>query len=283
MAVASHDRGTYSTLTAFLSQVHPVFMVPPLAISVFGGILAGDLEPVPGGFHLIAIFAAVYTAHVTDGLVDFYLRGEDDGHPLTKFGCRIAILGAGCLFVIALGGLWITAGWMATLITVPTWLIGYFHAPQLDMHPIGATAGYPVGVALALLGGYTAQSSVITPTPVLYSIVFLVLLIGVKIIDDAVDVSYDRSIGKRTVAALIGPTRARWLAYGCFGLALLSTSVLSVAGLMPTTSVLAVLAFGLVSTIAFFAPPKTATMLLIRGAYVFLAMLVAALWYHPLQ
>jgi hypothetical protein len=73
-------------------------MLPPVAASWFGAVLAG-LASVPLGLlHATAVFAALYTAHVKDGYVDFHRRGEDDDHPLTAGGCRIALAGATLVF-----------------------------------------------------------------------------------------------------------------------------------------------------------------------------------------
>ena len=45
MAVARHGTGPAATVRALWSQVHPVFMLPPVAASLFGGVLAGRLGP----------------------------------------------------------------------------------------------------------------------------------------------------------------------------------------------------------------------------------------------
>ncbi len=81
------------------------------------------------------MFFAVYTAHVKDGYVDFHVRGEDDDHPLTDAGCRMALVGAGVGFALCTAAIWLLVGLGAALLTLPTWIIGYTHAPQLDMTP----------------------------------------------------------------------------------------------------------------------------------------------------
>ncbi|MDX1629433.1 MAG: hypothetical protein R3345_12080, partial [Fulvivirga sp.] len=91
---------------AFASQVHPVFMLPPLAASWFGSVLAGRFSLATGALHMGAIFFAVYTAHVKDGYVDFHVRDEDDDHPLTARGCRLGLAGASAAFFACLAGLW---------------------------------------------------------------------------------------------------------------------------------------------------------------------------------
>ena len=283
MAVSRHEPGLLGAGRALASQVHPVFMLPPLATSLFGAVLAGGLDLRVAGLHALAMFFAVYTAHVKDGYVDFHVRGEDDDHPLTVGGCTGALVGAALGFLACLAGLWWLASPGAALVTAPTWVIGYTHAPQLDLNPVGATMGYPTGISLALLGGYYAQVTAFSPSVLGLAAVFLVLLTGIKIIDDEKDYDYDRSIDKRTVAVVLGPVRARRLA-----LSLLVLAMLGVAGLaaflpaIPPTAAGAAVAFGAVLAVAYRAESTLATMLLIRGSYLFLAVLVAAVWFRPL-
>jgi len=282
MALARHGSGPGAALDALASQVHPVFMLPPLAASWFGAVLAGWFSPALGAVHAIAIFAAVYTAHVKDGYVDFHGRGEDDDHPLTVRGCRLALGGSTALFFGCLAVLWVAVGPVAALVTLPAWLIGFHHAPQLDTNPVTATTGYPAGIGVAVLGGYYVQTGEFGPLPVAFALVFLLVLSGVKVVDDSTDVAYDRSIDKRTVAVVVGPPRARRIAYALMALGLGLVVALVAVALFPPASVLAVLAFGVVAATTRRADPELATMLLVRGAYVFLALLVAAVWFRPL-
>ncbi|AGB39367.1 UbiA family prenyltransferase [Natronococcus occultus] len=282
MSLARHGSGVGATARAFGSQVHPVFMLPPLAASLFGAVLAGTFEPGVATLHVLAMFAAVYTAHVKDGYVDFYLRGEDDDHPLTEQGCRLGLVASTTAFVACSLALFVLVDWVAAALTLPTWLIAYYHAPQLDMNPVTATTGYPLGIALSVLGGFYVQAEAFAAVPVGFAVVFLALLSGIKVIDDATDYDYDRSIRKRTVAVAVGPERADAVAYGLMVAALLVVVVLAAVGVFPPGAVVAALAFAVVAAVARRAPPKLATMLLIRGSYVFLAVLVAAVWFEPL-
>ena len=140
MAIARNGSGVVGELRALASQIHPVFMLPPVAASWFGAVIAGIPVPWLGAIHAVAVFCAVYTAHVKDGYIDFYYREEDDEHPLTRRGCRRALGGAGIGFACCLGALWVLVGPVAALLTLPGWLIGYHHAPQLDTNPITATS-----------------------------------------------------------------------------------------------------------------------------------------------
>ena len=284
MPVSRRGRGPAPAAWALASQVHPVFMLPPIAASWFGSVLAGHFSIPMAALHMTAIFAAVYTAHVKDGYVDFHVRGEDDDHPLTVRGCRLGLAGSTLLFVVAVVALWVVASPGAAALTAPTWFIGYFHAPQLDVNPIGATTGYPLGIALAILGGYYTQVGTLTPVAVAFAAVFLTLLSGVKVIDDAQDFAYDRSVDKRTVAVVLGRHRARETAYGLMVAATLGVVGLAVVAVFPPSTTLAALAFASVALFARrTADPELATMLLIRGSYVFLALLFVAIWFRPLS
>jgi len=295
MALATRGHGPLAALRALVSQIHPAFMLPPLAASLFGGLLAASTaagseigatpvayDPLVAGIHVVAAFFALYTAHVKDGYVDFYGRGEDDDHPLTARGCRVALAGASVAFFACVGAVWWLVGPVGALLTLPGWLIGFNHAPRLDMHPVSATAGYPSGIAFALLGGYYVQATSLSPTVLALAGVFLLVLSGIKVIDDATDYDYDQSIGKRTAAVAIGPDAAYRAAY-----ALMATGMVAVLGMaaglrgVPPGAAGGPVVFGLVALAARRAGPELATKLLIRGSYLFLAVLVGAVWFRP--
>ncbi|PSQ65844.1 MAG: ubiquinone biosynthesis protein UbiA, partial [Halobacteriales archaeon SW_9_67_24] len=170
----------------------------------------------------------------------------------------------------------------AALVTLPTWFVGYLHAPQLDMHPVGATVGYPLGIALSILGGYYVQAGVFSTTALAFAAVFLVLLSGIKVLDDAKDRSYDRSIDKRTVAVVLGRERARQAAYDLVALALTGVLMGAIAGVFPPSTGLAVVAFAVVAATTRRLEPRRATEVLMRGSYVFLGLLFLAVWFRPL-
>ncbi|WP_254838162.1 UbiA family prenyltransferase [Natronomonas marina] len=280
MAIARHGGGVRADVGALVSQVHPVFMLPPLAASAFGAVLADRLDAALLAIHLTAAFAALYTAHIKDGYVDFYRRGEDDDHPLSAVGCRVALAGATAVFFACLLAIGALVNAWAALLTLPGWVIGYLHAPQLDLNPVGATAGYPAGIAFALLGGYYVQATALTARVVAFAVVFFVVLSGIKTVDDAKDYEYDRSIGKRTVAVVLGPGRARRFAYGLMATGMVVVVALAGIGVFPPASAAAPVVFGVVAAFAWRAGEDDglATKLLIRGSYLFLAVLVAAVW-----
>ncbi|MXR39825.1 lycopene cyclase domain-containing protein [Halobaculum sp. WSA2] len=286
MAIARHGRGPTAVARAYASQVHPVFMLPPVATALFGAALAGAFDPALALVHAGTAFFAVYTAHVKDGYVDFHRRGEDDDHPMTERGCRLGLAGATVGFLASLAGVAVlaepTAAPLAVAVAAPTWAIGYLHAPQFDTNPVTTTLGYPVGVGLCLLGGYAAQTGTLARRPVAVAGVLVVTLAGVKVIDDAQDYGYDRSIGKRTVAVALGPSRARSLAVAALGVGLFAVVPLAITGVLPPSAPVASLAFGAVAAVAVRRDPETATMLLVRGAYLFLAGLLVAVFFRPL-
>jgi lycopene cyclase domain-containing protein len=281
MAVARHGAGPVAAAGALWSQVHPVFMLPPLAAALFGGLTAGGPN-VASAPHVVAVFAAVYVAHVRDGYVDFHRRGEDDDHPLTVAGCHGATVGASLLFAVCLAVLAAVGRFEAVALTAPTWALGYFHAGTLDERPLTATLDYPAGVALAILGG-AAAAGPLGATSLGFALVFLVVLAGVKVVDDAQDFGFDRSIGKCTLAVAVGRGRAWETAYGLMAAGVGLAVVLSVGGVLPAGTALAALAFGAVAALAARSPdPELSTMLLVRGAYVFLAFCLVVVGYRPL-
>ena len=286
MAIARRGSGPAAVARAYASQVHPVFMLPPVATALFGAALSGAFDPALALVYAGAAFFAVYTAHVKDGYVDFHRRGEDDDHPMTARGCRLGLAGATAGFLACLLALAVLVPWPGVPLVVglaaPMWAIGYLHAPQFDTNPVTTTLGYPVGVGLCLLGGYAAQTGTLAGRPLAVAGVLIVTLAGVKVIDDAQDYAYDRSIDKRTVAVALGPSRARGLAAAALSVGLFAVLPLAIAGVLPPSAPVASLAFGAVAAVAVRRDPETATMLLVRGAYLFLAGLLVAVFFRPL-
>jgi lycopene cyclase domain-containing protein len=284
-SVARHGSGPAAVVRAYGSQVHPVFMLPPMAAAVFGAVVGGGPTANVSGVlaHVGTVFAAVYTAHVKDGYVDFHYRGEDDDHPLTLYGCRVGLVSSTLLFACCLAALFVASGATAAALAAPTWAIGYLHAPQFDTNPVTATLGYPAGVGLAVLGGTAAVFGTVGPQSLLLAGVLVVVLTGVKIVDDATDYEYDRGIDKRTVAVVLGTARARRLAEWLMGVGCFVLVVGAVVGRLPAATALAPVPFGVVALWSRGASPRVATMLLVRGAYLLFAVLVVAVAFRPLS
>ena len=283
MSLARHGEGPAAVFEAFRSQIHPVFMLPPVAASAFGTVLAVDFAFGLAVLHMATAFCALYVAHIKDGYVDFHIRGEDDDHPLSARGCRVGLAGASVAFFGGCLALGVLVDPLAALLTLPGWVIGYLHAPQLDLHPVGATAGYPAGIGIALLGGFYVQTTTLTLPVVAYAAVFTTILCGIKTVDDATDYAYDKSIGKRTVAVVLGRRGARRFGHLLMLVGMAAVALLAAVGVFPPTAAAASVVFGAVLEISRRADAKHATMLLIRGSYVFLAVLVVSAWFQPLR
>ncbi len=273
-----HDHPTL--VRGYVAQIHPVFMLPPIAATGFGAILADIVAPLNAGIHVLAIGLAVYTAHLKDGYVDFYLRGEDDSTELSAAAFRAGIWITATAFGACLVGLYAVAGPLAVMLTAPTWAIGYLHAPYLDTNPVTTTLGYPVGIGLAVLGGHAAQGLALTVETLALSSVLVVLLSGIKIVDDLQDYDWDRRHGKQTVGVSLGISQANYLARVLMGSAMIGVLGFAGAGYLPRGSVLSVIAFAPVAAIAWRRDPRIQTMLLIRGSYLFFAVLIGVTWFE---
>jgi hypothetical protein len=75
------------------------------------------------------------------------------------------------------------------------------------------------------------------------------------------------------------------MAYGVMAVGLAGVVALAIGGVFPPSSVGAVAAFGVIAAVARRTgeDDRLATMLLIRASYVFLALLVIAVWFRPLS
>ena len=152
------------------------------------------------------------------------------------------------------------------------------------MNPVTATTGYPLGIAFALVSGHYVQAESVSPTVLGFAVVFVAVLSGIKVIDDAKDYEYDRSISKRTVAVVLGRERARTTAYLLMATGMVVVCTLAVlTPVFPPGSVLAVVAFAAIALLTRRMDAEHTTMVLIRGSYVFLALLVVAVWFRPLS
>lgn len=283
MSIARHGSGPTAVGAAYIAKVHPVFMLPPIAAAAFGAILAGALNPAAATIHGVAIFSAVYTAHLKDGYVDFYVRDEDADSPLTERGFWVGITAASAVMAGCLLALYLLVDIWAVLLTLPGWLIGYLHAPQLDTNPITATGGYPLGIALAIIGGYYVQVQSLSVEAVALAAVFLILLSGVKIVDDLQDHAWDAANQKRSAGVALGVARAHRIAMALMAAAMLLVVVCSAGAIVAPSSALAAVVFLPVVYLARQRDPRIGTMLLIRGSYLVLAVLIAAAWWRPLS
>jgi 1,4-dihydroxy-2-naphthoate polyprenyltransferase len=221
-----------------LSHIKPAFLIPAIATSLFGGLLAPVFALIPGILHGWAVGLALYTAHLKDGYVDGHVRGEEQPI-LSPRENRAAIRMASAGFLITMVALWWSASLADVLMTVPLWILALLHAPYLDMNPVTVTVDYPIGIGLSVIGGYFVQTGQLPARILGVSVMFVVLLSGVKVSTDRLDYTFDQSIGKRTVPVLLGNDGANVVASTFF----FSTSLLVVglvyAGLFPPTTAVA--------------------------------------------
>ncbi|SDK59779.1 4-hydroxybenzoate polyprenyltransferase [Natronorubrum texcoconense] len=260
-------------------HVQPIFLVPGAAMSVFGTALATDISVSSGAIHAFAVCLAVYVAHLKDGYVDYYVRGEDERNPLEPREIRLAIAVATILFGLCLGLLWQFGGPIAAVATAPLLVLGYFHAPQLDTHPLTVTVDYPLGICLATVGGYATQTGTVSDTVLAVCLTLFLLLAAINIMLDRLDYDHDRRLAKRTLPVVLGPTRAQRIAWGLIGACLVVLLVSSLFGPLPTVAALAGAVPGAVTLACLVRPldPNRLVALFIGVTYVFATMLFIAI------
>ena len=197
-----------SPFTVYWSQVHPVFMVAAIGATVVGALYS----PVSNALNLlvfcIGVFAALYFAHVKDSHVDFFERKEDSFSFLTERQSRRAMAIASIIVLVCVLYFLRTGFWLAVPIILAGFLLAFFHTP-MDLHPLGATAGYPTGLALAALGGYYVQAGALPLSMILFAFAVWLVLNGVKIVDDVKDYDWDKRFGKIAAPVFFGKARAK--------------------------------------------------------------------------
>ncbi|ARS91890.1 hypothetical protein B1756_15985 [Natrarchaeobaculum aegyptiacum] len=259
-------------------HVQPVFFLPGVAVSIVGAVLAPDPSISTAAVHATAVALAVYVAHLTDGYVDYYVRGEDERNRLSPAELRAATILTATAFGPCLVALGFTSGALAVGVTAPLLALGYLHAPYLDTNPITTTVDYPTGIALAVVGGYATQTGTVSGAVGTTALALFVFLSGIGILMDLLDYEHDREIGKRTVPVVLGPERARsvssWLVVSS-SVVVLSASAMSV---VPVTATV----IGPVPSVTVFAWTRSdwavevAVRRRIATTYVFTALLVLA-------
>ena len=197
------------------SQVKPTFMAPAIGMSAFGALLAPTVSPFLAVLHALAVGTALYTAHLVDEFVDSHVRGEDVPL-LTERTVRRAIVATalvclGLVVALALLDRPVAAATAAVLL-----VLAVLHAPVLDRNTVAVTADYPVGIGLALAGGYLAQTQRLPPGVVGIAALLVMVLAGVKVSIDRLDADFDRTIDKRTVPVVLGEHRATRVSAGLF-------------------------------------------------------------------
>ena len=206
VARAGDDERGGGLLRGLAGQVKPTFMLPAVGMSAFGGLLAPTATLPALVLHAAGVGLALSVAHLVDEYVDAHVRGEEPPTLSRRVLAIAVVLASACLLVVGLA-LAPTAGPLPALSLLPLWLLALLHAPVLDRNTVAVTVDYPVGIALALLGGYVAQAGTVHPAVIALAAVFLALLAGVKVAVDRLDYAFDRRIGKRTVPVVLGDRR----------------------------------------------------------------------------
>jgi 1,4-dihydroxy-2-naphthoate octaprenyltransferase len=229
-----------SPFRVYWSQVHPVFMVAAIGATVVGGLYSPIANLGNLTIFCVCVFAALYFAHVRDSYVDFFERGEDRFSYMTKqqakramLACTLAVVACGAYF--ALQGLWLAVG-----VVFAGLLLAFFHTP-MDLNPIGATAGYPTGLALAAIGGFYVQAGAVSNKIVFFAAAVWLVLNGVKIVDDIKDFEWDRKFGKIAAPVYFGKKKAKKVAVALVFAGATLGLLLSLAGVLPVFSAIAFL------------------------------------------
>ncbi|WP_435147819.1 UbiA family prenyltransferase [Halobaculum sp. P14] len=216
-AQGAQARGAAGVARALAAQVKPTFMLPAVATSVFGALLAPDADPVTAALHAAGVGAALYVAHVVDEYVDTHRRGEEP--PTLPRRVLASTAAAGTVLVVAAAAaLWVRADPVATASLAALWALAVLHAPVLDRNTVAVTVDYPVGIAAALVGGFAAQTGAVSAAVLAVAAVFAVLLSGEKVAIDRLDAAFDRTVDKRTVPVVVGDRRAAQVAAGVLAL-----------------------------------------------------------------
>lgn len=228
------------------SQLKPTFMAPAVGMSLFGGLLSPAFSVVSGTLHALAVASALYVAHLVDEYVDAHVRGEESPR-VPRSALRVAVVVASLATFSLVGLLWGLGHGTAAALTLPLWVLAVLHAPYLDRHPLSVTADYAVGIGFVVVGGYTAQTPVASRGVVGTAVVLAVVLAGVKISVDRLDVDFDRRVDKRTLPVVLGERRAaRTSALVCLGAGVVVAALVG-SGVYPVGALLVVPLLGLVA------------------------------------
>ncbi|WP_324664387.1 UbiA family prenyltransferase [Haloarcula sediminis] len=259
-------------LAGLAAHVRPVFMLPVVAISVCGALLAPSVDGWLLTQHAVAAGAALFVAHLRDGLVDGHVRGEE--RPLLSVTTYQRATAAGAAVVLLLAAsLAVTANALATGSLVVLLCLALLHAPYLDRHPVPVTVDYPVGIATTLAGGVATQTGTLPADVVAAAASVALLLAGIKIGIDRLDAAFDRTIGKRTIPVIAGPTGTQRAAVGSFTVTALVVLGAVGARVLPPLAVAAAIAAAGCAVATLSLSPGTAVRVQMGLSYVFVGAL----------
>lgn len=259
-------------LTGLAAHVRPAFMLPVVAISVCGALLAPSVNGWLVAQHAAAAGGALFVAHLRDGLVDGHVRGEE--RPLLPVATyRRATAAASVVVVLLAVSLAVTANVFATGSIVVLFCLALLHAPYLDRHPVPVTVDYPVGIATAFAGGFATQTGTLPVEAVAAAVSVASLLAGIKVGIDRLDAAFDRTIGKRTVPVIAGTAGAQRVAVGSFAATALVVLVAVWTEVFPALAVIAALAAAGCAGTTLSMAPRTAVRIQMGLSYVFVGAL----------
>lgn len=267
--------GAERAVRVFLAGVKPTFMLPAVALSLAGSALAPDISLPLAVAHAVAVGAALYTAHVVDEYVDAHLRGEHDP-VISATAAKFGAVASSLAFAVLAAFLWVVGARAAVAATLPLWLLAVLHAPALDKHPVTVTADYPVGVALAFLGGYLVQTGDLDPGVVAVAVVLVVSLSGLKVAIDRLDQSFDRTVDKRTLPVLLGDRTSARVAAAVHVLAALLVVGFVAASVLPVFALVAAVVALADAVLAVAVAPRWSIRAQMALAYPFTAALLTA-------
>jgi len=263
--------------------------------------IAGRFNPL---FYVLTLAGMVAFHAATNVLNDFFdvRHGVDrEGAPTTKYRLHPAALGqtplstilafSVCLYLVTLvAGIYLAfMSSLAILVVVALGILGsvlYTADPVvLKAHALGEATVFAMWGLLIPLGSFMVQTATYSWSPVLASLPIGLLVALVLLANNIRDVSYDGSVGNRTLAVVIGAHKAARVYAGL----LAAAYVLVVAGilvrLLPLWSLLVFLtapeARGLVRMFAGVVPdnadPRTAA-LAFRFSLLYMASLVISIF-----
>lgn len=263
-------------LVGLAAHVRPVFMMPVVATSLCGALLAPSVSVWLATQHAVAVGTTLYVAHLRDGLVDGHLRGEERPS-LSVSTYRWATVVAVVVTLGLASSLAATAGVLAVGSVLALLSLALLHAPYLDRYPVPVTVDYPVGIALTLAGGFATQTGRLPSDVIAAALCVAVLLAGIKVGIDRLDAAFDRTVEKRTVPVIAGETGAERIAVGCFTATSLVLLGFIGVGVLPRLAAVAAAAAGGCAVATLVATPRWAVRVQMALSYVFVGALFVGL------
>lgn len=191
---------------------------------------------------LLSIFLALFSAHLKDTYIDYYVEKEDVTYRFGRFDSSYGLLSKknlvnGILFsmlIFSLLTIYLTIFRFFYLIFgIIGMLLALTYSEKLSKNSVGACIGYPLGVSLVLVGGYYLQTSAFNPIVIIFSMILLLFLSSGKIIEDMIDMKHDKLFNKNTIPVLLGTKKNKMFGYALAYLSLIMVAIFSMLFLTP--------------------------------------------------